>query len=445
MLCRMRGEHDVLAACMAASLLLHALWVLSASRPPTREGSSAESIELTIEISQRAPQDVRSEPNPAAEPPRSARRQSAATNSVAERELPPKPIDEIRERRAGAQHNATPADGAVAILERPAAPPNARTTLPTDAERGGASPSLELTPQAPTRDTRSSLPAADDRRTASSSHDVAPPAAATDDRSSLRAADDRRAASSSLALTPRAAASALDVAVPPDRGRLCNPRARTAGEHCEDELSLPPAQGVQDELNRSLRAAAQVHDYLAKREPPALKRASDGSYSFSGLVFQARIEPDGHVNFSDEPVVRTGPIPIAGRFDIGDAVEKYLLGKEIYSAEKHWFLDQTAELRERLSRAARASERSQAKREVERELERILGGAQSPSQKRAAVFALWEDCGDDADSAAVRRVVEAFIRARMPQDSPLGYSASELQERNRTRPTSFRFDPYDSS
>ena len=379
----MRGDRQALAAGIAASLLLHLAWILSATRPPASpaERTSHEPIELTIETSRSAP--------------------AAAHPKLSK--PPQQPTPEPRAR---------------APRTRP--DPHESAARPTPREHSAEAANEVRVPQ-PTADQRAARP---------NGPSDARPAAPTDQR---------------LDLTPRAAAASLEVAQASDHGRLCTPRGKTAAERCEDELSLPPAQGVQDELNRSLRASAKFHDYLTKREPPALKRASDGSYSFTGLVFHAQIAPDGQVTFADAPVVRSGPIPIAGGFDISDAVEKYLLGKEIYSAEKRWFLDQTAELREQLAAAGRASEDARAKREVERALERIVDSAQSPREKRDAVFALWEDCGDDADSAAIRRVVEDFVRRRMPQASDLGFSPNELQEKNRTRPPHFRFDPYGAS
>jgi hypothetical protein len=42
-------------------------------------------------------------------------------------------------------------------------------------------------------------------------------------------------------------------------------------------------------------------------------------------------------------------------------------------------------------------------------------------------------------------VIENFIRARLPEDSPLAYSSAELAQLNKRRVSRRAFDPYGSS
>jgi hypothetical protein len=222
--------------------------------------------------------------------------------------------------------------------------------------------------------------------------------------------------------------------------RACNPAAKSdASDSCRDR---PPSveQLAQEKLDRSMRAAAIDRPYAARREPPVLKRQSDGSYSYTGRVFVARVAPDGQASF-DVKTAGLNTVPLGGHFDLNDALER-AAGNELYVAEKRWFLEQTEALRDQLAAASRSAELARAKRALEVELERIFQIDQSAERKRAALFARWEDCGDDREAAAVRRVVENFIRVHMPQGSELGYDAAELERLNRDRPAAVRFDPY---
>jgi hypothetical protein len=172
-----------------------------------------------------------------------------------------------------------------------------------------------------------------------------------------------------------------------------------------------------------------------------LKRDADGGYQYNGPLIHAHIAKDGLVSFDDH-MASVSPASGRASVDVQSAVEKYILKREVNSAEKRWFLDQTEQLRLQLGDAAHAEEMRVAKRTLEQELARIVHGAASPSEKRAALFEIWLGCGEDPESAAMRRVVESFIRGQLPAGSALGYDAAELERLNRGRPASARFDPY---
>jgi hypothetical protein len=244
-------------------------------------------------------------------------------------------------------------------------------------------------------------------------------------------------------LSPRRAAVASydTLSNPPS---ICNPPAADGGA-CQPG---PRDSLAQDRLNQSLRQSARSLAHLATREPPALHRQADGSFRFDGHVFTAKIEPDGQVRFADGaaatvdgPATTIGP-GVSGRFDLNDAIVRGM-GGELYSAEKRWFLEQTEELRAQLADAARARERAASRRYLQRELERILAARElDPGQKHARVFALWQDCGDDAESADARQIVEVFVRVHMPAGTALGFSPEELERWNAARRGMRPFDPY---
>jgi outer membrane biosynthesis protein TonB len=240
----------------------------------------------------------------------------------------------------------------------------------------------------------------------------------------------------------RAAASMIDDLEMPVR--ICNPRGVT-----NDQGACKPedlAARAQRELDSSLRQAANAPAYRQKREPPELHRQGDGTYRYDGHVFSARIRDDGQVEFADGAAGLDGPstigIGVAGHFDLNDAIEG-AMGKERYTAEKRWFLEQTVELRDKLAASARNRERFQARRLLERALERILSASELDApHKRERVLGLWEDCGDDAEAADTRRIVEVFVRTRMPEGSDLGFTKSELERFNRGRSGATAFNPY---
>jgi hypothetical protein len=236
-------------------------------------------------------------------------------------------------------------------------------------------------------------------------------------------------------ISPRSAANTLANSLGP---KLCNPQSSVPAEACETRDARPSAQ---EELTRSLQQAAHSVAHLAKREAPQLQHEADGGYSYRGSVFSARIGLDGQVAFDDKPGVHIGPGGASLGFDLSDAVDS-LTKHELYSAEKRWFLDQTIAVRGQLADAFRAVELMRAKRSLEQALERIVASANSAPHKHDAVFALWQDCGDDADAANVRRVVEVFVRKRMPEGSNLGFDAAELERLNAARSGMRPFDPY---
>jgi hypothetical protein len=257
---------------------------------------------------------------------------------------------------------------------------------------------------------------------------------ATAEKPSVAAAEP---GASAIDLSPRMAASTLtpEQLAPPAEA-TCNPRVSAADGGCRpasDPLS------VQARLNRELSVAANAKPYLVQREPPKLTRESDGSYAYAGRVFHARIASDGHVTFADKSPIGTGALPFGGSFDLTDATTK----GELYPAERRWFLEHTEQLRDQLAEASRIEELARLRRSLERELNGVVDSASmDATRKRAAVFAIWQDCGEDGDAERTRKVVEAFVRRRMPQASELGFSVDELVRLNGTRSGMRAFAPY---
>jgi hypothetical protein len=247
-----------------------------------------------------------------------------------------------------------------------------------------------------------------------------------------------------LAILPRSAALSLDAFVQGSALR-CGQRATGEQKDCEP-TSEQSGQAAQSALTRDLNGVARHVPHLKPREHPVLKRRSDGSYSYENGVFQATVRPDGKVEFRDTSIrseLHVSWVPFTVVADLNDVVERDLLGRELYSAEKQWLLDETRELREKLAGDARRRELLDANRALERTLRGILDDqALSIAQKHEAVFLLWQDCGEDAQAQAHRRAVDSFVQRYMPKDSTLGFRAEELVRFNTSRPRLQRFEPY---
>ena len=115
----------------------------------------------------------------------------------------------------------------------------------------------------------------------------------------------------------------------------------------------------------------------------------------------------------------------------------------VYSAEKRRFLEDTEALRTQLEEEDRKHVLSRGRLRLRGKLEHILAdGGLSPLQQRIAVFELWDDCAADEVGREAQRLVEAFVRERMPRASSLGYTDAELAELNQRRVSPHRFDPY---
>jgi hypothetical protein len=372
---------------VAASLLAHALWLLVLPAAHPRPSAFAHSnVEFSL-VSE-----------PATMP---------ATAAARERD---------RSRRTPTQARPKTRTKSAAI-DPPTAPPSAAEELRSH-EPSGSSPELAAQ-RAPLDQAGPALPAPSPPQ---------PPAAGlTPSAAGAKPPD----------LSARAAAlTTRDLDAAPSN--LCNPRA-SATAAC---VGAPTEASRNDELTQSLQTAARNVPHLTPREPPQLQRQADGSYRYEGHVFQAHVGLDGEVAFDDAAQLHANTIPISGGFDLYDAIEKHVLKKELYSAEKTWFLEQTAALREELSTKFRASEISRTKRALERELERVFSADSSLDQKHTAIFALWENCGEDAEAADVRVLVEDFVRRRLPRGSSLAFGEDELRRVNRERNGMRAFDPY---
>jgi hypothetical protein len=243
-----------------------------------------------------------------------------------------------------------------------------------------------------------------------------------------------------LSIMPRAAALTLDAFAQPS-GLRCGNR--------QSECADSQEHAAQAALTRDLNAAAHSVRHLKAREHAKLKRRSDGSYAYDGHVFQAVVRPDGNVEFRDNAVqgeLRVSPVPFVFTADLNDVVERHVLGRELYSAEKQWLLEDTRELRDQLAGEFRRREQQGANRELERTLQSVLGDSTlTLAKKHEEIFLLWEGCGEDGQAQAHRHAVDRFVKRYMPKGSAFGFLAEELEHFNASRGRLQKFEPYAGS
>src|SRR5581483_10371572 len=72
----------------------------------------------------------------------------------------------------------------------------------------------------------------------------------------------------------------------------------------------------------------------------------------------------------------------------------------------------------------------------------------SAAERREVLFKIWDEAAEPSDrelAAAgrrARRVIERFVRRRLPRGSPDGFADDELARLNARRADGPRFDPY---
>jgi hypothetical protein len=178
-------------------------------------------------------------------------------------------------------------------------------------------------------------------------------------------------------------------------------------------------------------AALEPNQLIAMRKELKLEPHSDGSYTYDGASVAAKVLPDGRVEFQDK--IR----------DLNSLVERIAVGGQHNTSEKRNFMQSTAALREQLALAAEAKNQERAKHGLRLALEHLWSDkARSLLQKRAAIFALWDDCASDVSGSAAQGRIEEFVRQHLPEGTPLAYGNAELAQLNRSRVSRRTFEPY---
>lgn len=196
-------------------------------------------------------------------------------------------------------------------------------------------------------------------------------------------------------------------------------------------------EGSSDVRDPREEAERRLEEHLAlanrapaerRRPPPRLARHTDGSFTYSGPGFRARIARDGSVSFDDQPGFAyegydpsRGPTSLGFRFDLTDAVER-ARGNDPYYADRQWFMRETRPLRDRLAAGARVEEQAHGDRLLLGRLRRIVQDERRTlGDRHAAIYRIFRE-----GSERTRLRVLRFVREELPRGSEEAFTEAEL-------------------
>jgi hypothetical protein len=214
-----------------------------------------------------------------------------------------------------------------------------------------------------------------------------------------------------------------------------------AGLHPESRDHGPTAEEAVRQTEAFLGAQASAKTYLSHTRPHVVHRP-DGTYHYAGHAFEAVIQPDGSVTFSDHPDAQFDGFSTSGSFDMTDMF-MHSAGQDPYAAEREWFMEETETIRERLEDEARATAVTTSLRRLRGRLRSIWQDeTETPSHRRRMIFDLWDESSEDDDGAAARQAVIDFVHETLPETGPDRYPADVLARLNASRESTLRFNPY---
>ncbi|HUJ60148.1 MAG TPA: hypothetical protein VLX92_16695 [Kofleriaceae bacterium] len=140
--------------------------------------------------------------------------------------------------------------------------------------------------------------------------------------------------------------------------------------------------------------------------------------------------------------------PVAGgSFDLTSYAMRKLGVGDAYASRKRALLDQTFDERAARGSEFRAEQLARSAELMRQNLEALWASTPDPAARRAALFALWDECAEgdgplgEAGERARAQVI-GWIRAHLPAGSPEAYTARELAELAASRTSQQAFEPY---
>jgi hypothetical protein len=130
-----------------------------------------------------------------------------------------------------------------------------------------------------------------------------------------------------------------------------------------------------------------------------------------------------------------------GMADITAYLHRKYVG-DPYASRKLKLLDDTRDERVAMGSAYRAQQQARSGEFMHRNLERLWASEQQAIARRAALFELWDECGEDEAGMRARAVVIGWIRAKLPAGSTDAYTDVELEALQARRTSAAPFTPY---
>jgi hypothetical protein len=122
----------------------------------------------------------------------------------------------------------------------------------------------------------------------------------------------------------------------------------------------------------------------------------------------------------------------------------YLMNKFVgdpYASRKLKILDQSRAQRVELGTAYRADQARRSAELVQRNLEALWRTTSDPAERRAALFAIWDECGEDEAGERARAMVIGWIHKRIPAGSPDAFTPAEIDALDAQRTSRQHFRP----
>lgn len=166
--------------------------------------------------------------------------------------------------------------------------------------------------------------------------------------------------------------------------------------------------------------------------PSLLKRESNGTFSYRGTGFKAKIARDGSVSMGNS---HGGLNKNGASFDLMGMLDS-AAGNDPYRSERKAFMEATRALRE----ALRESADVEALRRQLKQIRQRPG--LSMAARKAAIFEAWDQMSEDEVGRIGRRAVEHFIRDFYAEPDISAFSEAELRQLNARRQSRQVFAPY---
>jgi len=224
----------------------------------------------------------------------------------------------------------------------------------------------------------------------------------------------------------------------------------------ESRRPSAPEADPEARLNTYLAQVAESKPWLSRTKDPVLTRNEDGSLSHDGNGFDAVIEADGRVRFEDKyvdfeltfkpKVAEDGSVTFTIfklTFALDTWIDKQIGKGDPFRAERRWFLERTAQLREERMQKHWQKVAKAGVTSLRHKLQDVWNNAALSLEKRkVATFRYWDDCADDEIGVLGRQVVVDFVRERCPEASACAFVEADLRALNATRRSKAAFAPY---
>ena len=130
----------------------------------------------------------------------------------------------------------------------------------------------------------------------------------------------------------------------------------------------------------------------------------------------------------------TMAVEVSGGFDLTDEILR-ALGKDPYALDKARFLSATFEFRMKLAIAQRKLQMRKALDDLPQALDDLWAdGRYSPRERRRILYDLWYEMDRTPEGDRAAKMIDGFIRRRLPCASGDGYTPGELEAFRKSHP-----------